>query len=454
MMLPLLLSLAAAAESVPAVSAGRPALLPILASAAPRDDIVMPPPASPPPPHGPARTGNDRLLGDWAGVRTTLTDAGFTPTIAHVNHTLTNIRGGTRGTLRNAGQFTFGLTTDMEKVAGLPGTVQMTVVARYGESFNALNGINALVNPMSIQGRGEIWRVSQLWYRTTVAGVDVKLGRMFFNEDFNISRCDFVNGYFCLGENTRVASASWPTSPVSEWAVRVQKDVGGGVTLKAGAYLYDPTNLDMTKNFYIGARDITGIVAPVEAALATRINGLPGTYSIGLLYSNADMADPVLNTRHQIRAIAGGSALIRREQWGGWITARQQLTRARPDGSNNLSVFFNLSQFTSQTPSNENAMALGLNYTGLIKGRPRDEIGLAFGSARVNHRITDAARIVNANGGNQAIRTREYAVEAYYGIAVMPGVTVNPDIQFIFDPAGDAARRNVVIVGARTAITF
>jgi porin len=397
------------------------------------------------------------LLGDWFGVRRDLVKAGITPTMAFVQHGLANVRGGREEKFITAGQFTAGVQLDLQQLTGtVPGTFQITIVRRFGHPFNANTGLSAAVNPLSIQGRGETWRFSQFWYRTQFGKLDVRMGRMILNEDFNQGRCDFVSGYFCLGENTRAYSNIWPTNPVSQWGVRLQYPIAKDVVVKTAAYQYNPKNLDMERNFYFGWKGGTGVLVPSEVAWTPRIGGkLAGTYAAGFYYSSADMNDPVLNTRRQIRSIYGGSALVRHSEWGAWLNARQQLIAPNKNGSNSLAVFANMAIASEQSAPNSIAMAIGLNYTGLVPGRPRDEIGFAVGRARVNDRITEAAKYANANGhGPVAVRTNEYAVEGYYGIAVAPGFVFQPDIQFIFNPSGDRSRQNAVLVGFRTAITL
>jgi porin len=396
------------------------------------------------------------LLGDWFGLRTKLIDAGITPTLAYVEHSLSNVRGGTVSRFNTAGQFTAGLQFDMEKLTGfIPGTVQVTAVRRHGDSFNAESGLNLLVNPLSIQGRGQTWRFSQMWYRTSIGKLNIKAGRMFLNEDFNQSRCDFVSGYFCLGDNTRAYSNIWPTSPVSQWAIRLQYPIAKDLTIKTAVYQYNPKNLDMTRNFYVGFKGATGVLLPSEIVYTPKLGGkLPGTYTVGFYYSNAPQNDPVLNTRGQLRLLHGGTAMIRDNEWGIYFDGRQQLTKPNKDGSNALSIFLNASLASQQSTTNRSAISLGMNYTGILPGRPRDEVGLAVGKGRLNDRVTEAARIATANGKPTAVRTNEYVVEAYYGINLAPGFTFQPDAQFIFDPAGDPSRRNAILLGFKTSVVL
>jgi porin len=276
---------------------------------------------------------------------------------------------------------------------------------------------------------------------------------MFLNEDFNQSRCDFVSGYFCLGDNTRAYSTIWPTSPVSQWGVRLQYPIARDLVIKGAIYSYNPKNLDMERNFYLGFKGATGVLTPGEVVWTPKLNGkLPGTYTVGFYHSNADASDPVLNTRGQLRALYGGTALVRHSEWGLYFDGRQQLISPRKDGSNALSVFLNASLASQDSATNRSAISLGMNYTGILPGRPKDELGLAVGKGRLNDRVTEAARIATAAGKPTAVRTNEYAIEGYYGINLLPGLVFQPDAQFIFDPAGDKGRRNVILLGFKTSV--
>lgn len=400
---------------------------------------------------------DNRLLGNGWGVRDDLRDMGFTLTGQYLGQLVSNVRGGTRNATLLAGQLSLGVGADLRKLSGsIPGTFQLGVARRHGEAFNAASGINALVNPQSIVGRGEIWRISQFWYSTDIiVGTNVKIGRMVLNEDFNQARCDFISGYFCLGENVRTANTAWPTNPVSQWGVRVQQRLSGNVSAKAAIYQYNPKNLDVDRPLYLGFAGANGMTIPAEINYAPRMRGLPGSYTVGVVFSNAEANDPVLNTAGQLRAIYGGSALVRRAEWGMWLNARQQLKAAAPDGGGALSAFANVSLFSPQSAGNRSVAAIGINYTGLIPSRPRDEIGFAIGRARLNERITEAARTVNASGmATVAVRTSEVAAELNYAVGIIRGFTLQPDVQIIVHPGGDTDRRTAVVVGSRLLLTL
>ncbi|MDF2638492.1 MAG: hypothetical protein K0R64_1476 [Novosphingobium lindaniclasticum] len=398
--------------------------------------------------------GDEHLLGDWSGIRTKLSNAGVVPIVSYTTQLVGNARGGTRKITRQAGQFVFGARLDLDKIVGLPGTFQASLNKRYGDSFNAESGLNALITPQSLQGRGEIWRVSQFWYNLKEGAFDLKLGRMQMNEDFDRARCDFVGGYLCSGENVRVAPVSWVNTPISQWGARLSVTIAPGLKLKGGLFQYNPKNLDAERPLYFGWKGGTGVTIPMEISYEPKLFGrLDGSYTVGMVYTDGTVDDPVLNSDGKIRLVYGGKPARHSAQTGFYITSRQQLTAPREDGAGALSVFFNLSTFTRKTTRNESVWGLGMNYSGLIPGRPQDEIGIGVGSARINDRITMATRLANRlDGKDRPVPTREYGLEAYYAIHLRPGFVVQPGIQYIIDPGGISQRRNAVLFELATNI--
>ncbi len=72
----------------------------------------------------------------------------------------------------------------------------------------------------------------------------------------------------------------------------------------------------------------------------------------------------------------------------------------------------------------------------------------------MNERTTQAQEYINANGGNVSVQRTEYAIETYYNIKIMRGLSFQPDAQFIFNPGGYQDRRNAILLGFKTSVTF
>jgi porin len=214
----------------------------------------------------------------------------------------------------------------------------------------------------------------------------------------------------------------------------------------------NPRNINpRAGGFYLGLKDGLGVLLPSEIGYSSKIGGrLSGVYKAGFFYSNADHADVLLDVDGGIRRLTGRPALIRRHQWAVFGNIRQQITLPRADGSGGLSAFFNGTWAGRGTPTVESKFAVGLNYSGPLRIRPTDEIGFGVGTGRLNDRLTDLQRNLNAAGLEAApVRSAEYTAELYYGIDVRSGLVIRPNVQFTVNPSGNPDLKPLVVYGLK-----
>ena len=88
----------------------------------------------------------------------------------------------------------------------------------------------------------------------------------------------------------------------------------------------------------------------------------------------------------------------------------------------------------------ETFASAGVSYTGLIPGRDKDTAAFALYYGAFSQDLPG--------------QTYEVALEWTYAIAVAPGLTVQPDIQYIMRPSGRSSIGNALVVGAQLSIQF
>lgn len=86
----------------------------------------------------------------------------------------------------------------------------------------------------------------------------------------------------------------------------------------------------------------------------------------------------------------------------------------------------------------------GLVYTGVIKGRPADEVGLSIADANFGERYRRVQSLAGIPTG-----PREVIVEAAYQAALASWLSVEPDVQYVARPNGEEERRDAIVVGVR-----
>ena len=117
------------------------------------------------------------------------------------------------------------------------------------------------------------------------------------------------------------------------------------------------------------------------------------------------------------------------------------------------------------SPSNRNLVDFyadaGLNFQGMIEKRPNDSFGIAAAFAKISsHASLDS----NLDDGT-LVPPRDYEalLQATYSFEIVPGFTVQPNLQYVFhpsqivdrtEPQGLRAIPNAFVVGLRTTVKY
>lgn len=418
------------------------------------------------PQHGPALAGtpagkpsaSPHLLGTWFGIRPKLEEIGITPSAAYFFQPAVNVNGGKGSELALYGQFVAGATVDLDKVAGLEGGVfQVQFSNRHGKNLNQDEQLGLLQNPQGVIGAGEIWRLSQLYYRQTIGKVELQVGRNSVGADFGSSPCFFEGLYWCGNTIGHIASGYWFNPPVSVWGARVKVGDKLGYTM-AGIYENNPRNLNVDHGIYLGFKGRTGVLLPIERGFTVKLGGDPklaGVYTIGFWYDTSRSTNLVKDSDGNFAAISGEPFGSQRGRYGAYVVARQQLRAGDADGRGGIVLQANAVFTDPRTTQIQNIFQAGATYTGLFAARPTDEIGFAIGRTRVNHNVTELQQALNGLNIDPTQPPRsEYAMELDYSINAAPGLSIRPNVQWYLDPGGRSQKENIVVVGASIFLTL
>ena len=406
----------------------------------------------------------DTLGHDWLGVRSYLLDEGVDLRIGYISNVATNIQGGDRELLRDADQWDFSATLDLQRLAGLSAAqFQISITKRDGRNLSLDAHLGSLQEVEAIYGRGQTWRWTQLWYdQTYLSGLlDWKVGRLTVAEDFATGLCDFENLTFCGPAPGNINTHYWYNWPISQWATQLKVTLTGFGYVKLGAYEFDPNEVQISEGLRLGLpRGATGALFPIEVGwLPTLATRLDGSYKFGIWYNSSPAADVTENSNHQPLSLSGGAPLMHDGQFGGYVNFLQRLTgAAATNDARGLRVFLNATFTDRRTSTLDNQIALGLLYTGLFAARPADELGAAIGRTHDDNRLGPPQTL-------QGLRTfrinapatlpgSEYVAELFYGVHVIDGLVLRPDVQVVHQPGGNPEAANDVIVGLVATVDF
>lgn len=392
------------------------------------------------------------MTGDWGGTRTELLEKGYDFSLDYVAEMASNLDGGYNDdtTARYADQFALGVKIDLQKVFGWQDAeFKLAITERSGRNIsNDRIGdprAGTLSSSQEVWGRGQTWRLTQLWVKQKYfdGALDVKFGRFNPGEEFNVFPCDFQNLTLC-GSQVGNYVNTWYNWPISQWALRVKYNITPEVYAQVGVFEQNPSNLETGNGFKLSGSGTKGMILPVELVWTPTVNSLPGEYRIGFYKSTPSADDVYEGANGQPQPISGGAFKSHSSKHGWWIVAQQQLTAHNGDSSRGLSIFANATVHDKDTNFVDNYQQIGFTYKGPFDSRPKDDIGIGVARIHVNDDVQDRVRLTNLingiddydNPGYLPVQDTEYNSEIYYGFHVADWLTVRPNVQYIKHPGG------------------
>jgi porin len=403
------------------------------------------------------------LFGGWGGVRQTLHDDGIDLDLNYVGEFAYNRSGGTRHADAYADQIHVGVDLDFDKLWGWHGaSFHLAINQRNGDQLDHKAQIGNLFETQEIHGRGHVARLSNFFYEQSLWNnlVDLRIGRMVpggGGAQFMAFDCEFQNLAAC-GSLPGYVSNGWYTSPIGQYGAAVTIKPSSSWYVRVGALDSNPRNLENAQ----GLNPLTpggwkNTLALGELGWNTTMGAadLPGTWAIGGWHNSANYPDVLLASNGRPLADAGSDAqpLIRNSESGSYVMLRQQLTRNPQAGG--LTVFANLVQSDADTDRVDELLQVGLLYDAPFAGRTHDRAGLMLSRAQVNGRVADGIRLDKlTNAEPRALPGNEYTLELNYKLAVLSGVYLMPNVQYIRHPGGSDDNRDAAVLGMRIAADF
>jgi porin len=400
----------------------------------------------------------DHLLGDPLGLRSVLESHGISINLQETSEVLGNPTGGFKTGAVYEGATFVQLKVDTEKMFGLPGgTFNASAWQIHGSGLTQ-NNIGNLNTVSSIEAT-RATRLFELWYEQALFGdaFSVRVGQMAADQEFQISTNAglFVNSSF--GWPTLAAvdqPGGGPAYPLASLGVRLKAqprdDLGvligifSGSPAPAGAG--NPQVLNSSGTSFVLNQGVF-VISEVQYTLnGSRDDpGLPGTYKLGMWYNSEQFPDQRYANDGLLLAdpASNGVPLGVRNNWS-WYAVADQLVW-RPEGAKDrgIGVFARMTGTSGERNLVNFFVNAGVTWKGAISRRPDDTIGLGIGFAR----ISDRARrfdgdVAFFSGGFFPIRTSETVLELTYQAPVTPWLTMQPDFQYIFNPAGGVPNPN------------
>ena len=399
----------------------------------------------------------EEALGDPDGLRTELaTSLGISITPAYVGEVMGNPTGGIKqgvvydGLLNvpldiDVDRLTHGLTNDLTFHTNAEWLQGQGLSVRHTGDFSNTSNI-AGYNTVRLQ---ELWFQQQFWDKRG----SVRFGILAADAEFFTTSNGtlFLNGTF--GAFTLVG-ANLPDPniyPVAAPGVRFAIQPTSKFSFQAGIYGGDSGGTQDQNNhgtnFNLRSRDGAVVFSEVAYYLnqSPGDRGLTGTYKLGAFVHTGSQAFQTFDSQTRV-ALGTGNPQDRSTDYGIYGVVDQDLLKS---GGHTISGFLRI----GGAPTDVNFVSFyidgGLNFTGFVPGRRRDVAGVAVAHSSISEEYSDNSRAQGGTGFSS-----ETVVEATYRVTLAPWWSIQPDLQYIFNPSGASGSHDALVLGARTSVTF
>jgi len=407
--------------------------------------------------------------GPDASARAALAEKGITYGINYIGETWSN-SGGAKDGSTYQGRLEILVDADLEKLWGVKGlTFHVNGYQIHGAGLGkdlgspimAISSIEALPSTRLF----ELWLEQKIGERVSVRAGQLAVDSEFFTTD---TGGKFINSTFGWAG---IWAADLPNGgnayPLATPGARVKVDVTENLTFLAAIYNGNPSDeggqysnrngTDFRTNdnpFLIqelqykynqpakgGAKD----GGYKDYAPSSGITSLPGTIKFGAWEHTDDRYFPAVN----------GSDKLFDSNYGFYASIDQQIYALPDDPKKGINVFGRL----AGAPSNRNTVDFyidgGIVFSGFIPSRPDDSFGAGFAYAQVSDDARDADRLERASDPTYKIRDYESIVEVFYKAQIVPGLTIQPDLQYMWNPGGHVAGNDDAIYGGvRVSVAY
>jgi porin len=426
------------------------------------------------------------LLGDMGGLRTVMSRYGMSFAMQETSEVLGNVTGGTQRGAAYDGLLQMALQVDTARAGGwYGGTFNASALQIQGQNLSATN-LLTLQTASGIEA-DRSFRLWELWFQQKFLEedrLDVKVGQQSLDQEFMVT----TNGLYFI--NTMfgwpmLPSANLPGGgpayPLSALGVRLRYRPVDGITILSGVFNGSPVRYNygdpQQRNPSGTSFPLNGGVLAISEvqyaypALGSMVNAgeaepLARVYRFGVWYNSENFADQTYDNMGVSLAspASNGNPLYHHGNWGIYAVADQIVWVDPRDVDRTVNVFV---RAMGSPQGDRNLISVSLNAGVVIhepiRHRDDDTFGIGMGYTHVTSGASafDQATNVYTQAGIP-VRGGETFVEMTYQYQVTPWLTVQPDIQYVFNPGAGVANPNnppqrvgnELVFGLRTNVLF
>jgi porin len=388
----------------------------------------------------------DNLTGDWMGNRLKLYQKGVDIEFVYRGDALYNVAGGFKKGGDALGNVDFKVSIDGDKLYNLSGSkIFIHVLNNHGGKPNEKRVLSAQ-GIDNIEVKAAATKLYQAWISQDFFDekFSILTGLYDLNSEFYVTPSAglFMGPTYGIGSEIAVTGVNGPSIfPATSLAIRAKLQPTEKLYLQAAIFDAIPGNPDKPKVTNIHLKKKDGALLIAEAGT----NSDFGNYAVGL-WKYTKKFDNYVDVK-------AGNAPVKKISQGVYVMAEKVLYKHNESAY--LTGFARVGKANQSVSMIDYSWSSGLVYHGFISGRDDSQIGFAVSQAKLSKKY----RKTQHDEGSK-VPKQETGLELTISDKLTPWLQVQPDIQYIFNPAAvpvDLEKKylkNAFVIGIKTVITF
>ncbi len=390
----------------------------------------------------------DTLTGHWGGARTFLKERGVEFGFVATGEVYGNLMGGLSKGIAYADNFDLILTVDAEALVGWKGATFL--IYGLGNEGGSPSFHAGDIQVASNIDAPDTWKLYEALYQQNLFNdrLSFLAGLYDLNSEFDAMETSalFINSSHGIGPDYSQSGQNGPSIfPTTSLAARVRVQPLDTFYIQTAVFDGVPGDPSDPQGTQIQFNSGDGVL------IATEVGFLPGELKESAPAGKFALGSWVYTSRFDdlLDVDAAGNPVRHRGNFGIYGLAEYNVYREKDDPEQGLSVFGRLGYADADVNRLQYYLGAGLSYTGLIPHRDKDRLGFAAAAAFNGGKFKQA----QLNAGIP-VDSAEVNLELTYRVELTPWLVLQPDLQYIINPATNSAVNNAFLAGMRWEVSF
>jgi porin len=294
----------------------------------------------------------------------------------------------------------------------------------------------------------QTWKLYQFWFQQNFLEDDLSIlvGLFDLNSEFDTRETSgiFINPSHGIGPDFSMTGKNGPSIfPTTSLALRTSYNISSYLNIKAAVFDGVPGDPDKPGGTHILFKQSDGLLLAGELTFHSENDELDKNYykvSLGAWYYTGDFEKFNAFNNDVNPVCQNGNS-------GMYLSAEKFLLSENSSNDEGISAFVRIGTADKTINEVQHYIGAGLHYKGIIPGRENDIAGIALGSI-----INSDNYLQSMLSNNNIISKHEHIIELTYIIDINNWLIIQPDFQYVINPANCYYNKSSFLYGTRISL--